>query len=448
MANFKLLECFDARGVGLEQIGREWFGEIASAKSLDSGALPRCPSDPLLRALAAEYLIAPEKSAIKPILREYLRPFETAGRPLRFFGLDEPRYSIEKLSQYAISCAVFPIATDKGNPQLGRIWCIQPTSSGAQQSDRFELGSLEGRETLLGLSEKLCFLADIPDEHKNVVGRSWLAAAHLAALSLPVEAETRLRLARDFLATAEVDPAGRLQSVVVGNKLAACRNNQNRVWLVAKGDADFQSALTRWDAGKPPQYYEVKTIDEAFGHVAGYAIRPGERRDWPKDIVDMHVLVGGSIAAGLVSVLLTRPHRLHLWHTHNDRESYEPACIMKSLLSRLGGLADTPIELHEVPSGDAALTEEAIRKTLNATPKSPVLFNVTSGNRLMMYAVDRISHDEHWAVRLIYRDIDAPGLDYTMIVHEGGVVKTHLCAPLLASFDAEALGGKLLKLIR
>ncbi len=451
MADFKLLECYNTGGIGLTQIAREWFGEIASATSLTAESLPKNPTDALLDSLVAEYMIAPAGTSAQAVLKTYLTALEKVGRTLRFFGLRDTGLSLESLATATISCAMFPIATSQGRPLIGRIWCVLARKGKKDLIlERFMGPALDGDGVLAGFNANKHFIADIVSPpNTKIVGRSWLAAAHLAELAASGEADqqTRLRLARDFIVTGDVDRSTRLLPVAIGNKLMTCRNNKSREWIIAHGSADFTEALGTWNDGLPPRYTDCENVNAAFRYVAGYSIRPGERIAWPKDIAEMHILVGGSIAPGLVSVLLTHPHRLHLWHSHNDTESYKPALVMKALLTDFGVLKKVDIVLHVVPSADVAEAERIICQTLPAESQTPVLFNVTSGTRLMMFAVDRISHNEERNVQLIYRDMDTQGLDFTLIKHCGGIVKTCLCTPDL-DFDTDGLGKKLVELVK
>lgn len=104
--------------------------------------------------------------------------------------------------------------------------------------------------------------------------------------------------------------------------------------------------------------------------------------------------------------------------------------------------------MNLLPSDDAAAAQQALQKALEAE-KGNVLFNVTSGNKMMMFAVSNVLHDlsKEKGTKLkcimIYRDIDKrKTMDFTAITYcESGFAKLATLAP------PQTLNGSLLGLL-
>lgn len=389
-------------------LGRQ--GEVAALKSAASFQplfrLPPTRVPERLDALAAEYLLAPDSSAAKAQLKKYLKDYLPAseiypcGRNKGFPTLQE---TLQKIVPGKAACALYPLASRKGNPSLGLVWSFQ----GCQRTWRNEPPGIP------------------------VEGNSYQAAEALARMAAERDnGETRLRLASDYIITAELK--GReLVDVDFGNKPLALNASSKRIWIIAGGGTDkFRKAEARFHVVENATLETYETIDEAFEKIAGDPIRTAKPQKWPRHLRAIHLLVGGSSKAGISSVFFSQAKEVYLWHSTSQKASIEPAERIRKVLRKRGWLKQD-IHLRPLPSGDAATAEQRLMREL--PEDEDVVFNVTSGNRMMMFAVASVAHKRK-KMQMIYRDVDTEGISFTSISYRHGLAET-------ASLTATPPGG-------
>ena len=228
-------------------------------------------------------------------------------------------------------------------------------------------------------------------------GNSWKLAYNLAQKALH-EPDFKDSLAKEWIITGDVDELGKVKRVELGNKLML---PTKRNWLVPLENINQISPETA--ARKVIRSADM--LETAWNHITGKGVKATGEQDWPEEVDELHVLVGGNIKAQVGSILLTKCKKVVLWHSESNDFSKIPAKQIEEVVNVIyrGSLF---IEAKYLSSKDMAEAEKTLVnyfKEKNSSLK--ILFNVTSGNRLMSYAAQSIAR-LHPNVDLIYRDSD------------------------------------------
>lgn len=305
-------------------------------------------------------------------------------RGVRLFGEDGP--VLGDCLGRPCTVAVFPL-DGSTTPGVGRVWVMQGHPFRARR---------DGVET-------------IPPEYgvgfvssHDFNGESWQLAAQLAVRVLEemsLGSRMRSALAREWISTGTVSGSSRIGWVKLGNKLDL---GAKRNWLIPL--ANYADASV-WE-GKVRSLFSVADMDSAWRVVSGTGTQragKGKPAPWPK-ADELHVLIGENLKAAIVSLLYAEPGvPVVLWHS---KHSVQPAKALKIVAKRLGLGPVKP--LRRLSSSDLVKAESQLRKAfLKTPPGARILFNVTSGTRVMSYAV-RSEADVHPSIKLIYRDLKAP----------------------------------------
>lgn len=262
--------------------------------------------------------------------------------------------------------AHFPLNNLTGKAELGHIWAIE------------------------GIDSQTVMMSN-----KTWDGDSYKLAEALAKKALKENAGIKKRLASNWIITGNIDDSGRVKKVELGNKLSI---STKRKWLVP---TDSMNQIS-------PEIALNKTIrsaDEittAWNHITGKGTKTTGENDWPTQIEELHILVGGNIKAQVASILLTKPDKIVLWHSESDKFSKIPAEQIKKVVADISLDIESKF-LSSKKMSEAEKTLQDYFKEKNSSLK--ILFNVTSGNRLMSYAVQSIAR-LHPNIDLIYRDAD------------------------------------------
>jgi hypothetical protein len=391
------------------------FGGVTPAERLGApfrASLPENLRDVWENLLAAEALLA-RRSGL---------PFPTSPKPdSRPCGLDS--YCYRELAGVPFGVTLFPLAATSGAPQAGRVWCFNLANSRKrlpQPTLRLDgwtdfLGSLPDRAALR-------FFFDLP-AGAPVAGRSWQLAARLAAaFSARRLAPQARELAVKWIATGAVDTDESVHPVKAGNK---GRLPTNRRWFYPANTTGFKDV-----AG-----FAVSRLDEARAHIVNTPIQlPAE--PWPSRIRSMHMLVGENTQAQEAAARIPDAiERIVLWHSENAERSLQPALKLRATI---GAFQPAPAIDLELLSANALIAiQETIAVRLlpdleHATDRDPVYFNVTSGNKLMFFAVAMLAQQpRHYGkMRLIYRERDTPALTFIQIRYTpAGPETLELCLP-------------------
>jgi hypothetical protein len=162
----------------------------------------------------------------------------------------------------------------------------------------------------------------------------------------------------------------------------------------------------------------AQTLKSAWNRVCGKGTKDGESCGWPEaEDIELHQLVGGSPGVNIALPLCFPVGKVVLWISHSTADSQEPAKLIQEVVSELAGVEVVtmdPISHLSLVEAESSL-REALKPLLDA--HRTVIFNVTSGNRLMSYAVQAIarSYPNLW---LVYKERDKEDA-FVRIVYEG-----------------------------
>ena len=290
--------------------------------------------------------------------------------------------------------AMFPTAGDNRPPGLGHVWAVQ----GMKHRD-FDP---EGKTIPLGVG-----LGVVANQPFN--GDSWQLAAGLAARAMQDSqtVETRRSLASEWIATG-VMRRHRIEAVGMGNKFGLDFRGK-RGWLVPPDNAGETVAARMGTRIEFPF-----DLDSAWAIVGGMGTQRGTEEEtlWPERVSELHILVGGQIQSAIASIFNTSPQvPVTLWHSESSVAQAETIIEIMRHLRPV-----TAIGMQPISSSDLVEAEKALSLNVHASRggDSVVLFNVTSGNRLMSYAVQSLA-GRRLDMRLVYRDADANPHVFTLL---------------------------------
>ena len=260
--------------------------------------------------------------------------------------------------------AVFPLASEDGKPSVAHAWWVE-------EVEAFFISATSWHGHSSGLASELA---------KKVAKAEGTSIINV--------------LATQWIITGKVEK-NQILSIVLENKLEL--RLQNRKWLIPRENLKNITLDQR-------NRLIIRTADStvtAWNHITGKGSKQGKTRPWPEELAELHVLVGGNIKAQLASIFLTpKLKKVVLWHSEDKKHSEEPARQIREVCAKYR--PELKIELNEIPAGDLIQAEEKLREKLRAT-KEEILFNVTSGNRLMSYAVQTMA-SLYPHIKLIYRE--------------------------------------------
>jgi hypothetical protein len=407
------------------RLALENFGETASSFARLNIGFPPVPAsacalgDDWLNALAAEALLLPLSLRSQP-------PFDSLPDTAKPCGQEAPNYG--NLKNRRVSAALFPLASNIF-PLLARVWAVEGADLNQSEIHLDGIGTFLQRANDNGVHLYI-------DCGVTPTGQSWQLAADLAikALGARVANETRLALAAEWIITGVVENDS-VEPVDIKNKLGAIQDKRRKWLYPSVNQTAFEEANESFKKKKGwfVPSATAATVTAAFRIVAGYGTRPEQSKAWPLEVKVMHALVGGNIITNLAAALICPPRELHLWHSSHREKSIQPAQNIKSILERQIPSLEGKISLHELPTHDLARAESVLEPLFASVPTEEIIyFNITSSNRMMMMAVDRFARNNP-DIKLIYRDVDDPGLDYVQVWHEGGVPHTCMLRPALTT---------------
>lgn len=399
------------------RLSRAHMGEVA--KNPEGCACPQLDQslqELWWNALAAEALLLPAED-------RKAGGFGSIPDTALPLGISAPTYGQLKARQ--VTVALFPIATSNHTlsvePTLGLVWSVQGTD--LEQATI----PLDAPEELVSAAEEagLRLYVEVPE---RVYGRSWQLAAALVirAQENAVSPETRLALAADWLITGTVEHDA-VSSIQFGNKMELASCARHRKWLYPAVDQhafEGRSQEHNSNCEKHIPGQGVSTVSGAFQCVSGSGAHPELPMDWPQEVDVMHAFVGGFTPTVLVAALIRPPRELHLWHSKKTKsEAEEISFCLRAEVPRL----QTQVVLHEIPTHDLTVMERELALFLKPV-ETPIYFNITSGNRLMMLAAACFAHQSKH-IKMIYRDKDDPNLDYYQIYYDVSTPHTCVLSP-------------------
>lgn len=229
-------------------------------------------------------------------------------------------------------------------------------------------------------------------------GRSSELASKLAEKAVKKNAPPIIKkLATHWICTGIIeDPDQTIGRIKLGNKFDLDLHRP-RKWLIPRENLKNITQEQKQNLS----IQSADTLSTAWNIVSGEGTKSGEEKNWPDQIDELHMLVGGNIKAQVASVLLTPTRKkVVLWHSSNKKFSKTPAQEIQSICKYF----NIPTEMYELSDTNIAKAEKELRNYFNKHNIQQVLFNITSGNRLMSYAVQTLAQ-LYPEINLIYREM-------------------------------------------
>ncbi len=336
-----------------------------------------------------------------------------------------------------VATSAFPTDDSVGLPGSAPPWCLlwltDRLDVGIDHSARIQ----EWTDAGIPFEQYSVFLITYPAaaNGRPISQRSWTLAAHLAhrALSDADGCGIRRSLARDWIVTGDVRRDLSIEPVAIGNK---CHIRCDRRWMFPPDNRPAVNRRVSLGYGNRLRTTRFPaTVEAAWALLTNRGVVEGGTADWPQDLGVLHSFTSGAWQPVLASLLLAAPRRLVLWHSRED-VSAKPAEFIERLLEP-GFWTDSPPKVcvkpafsEEKPNVELAEVQARIRATLESdlAGGNIVLFNVTQGNRMMAFAAHGLAqlHPNLW---LMYRDVDAPPFEFTIIRYEGSLPTTEIIRP-------------------
>lgn len=206
--------------------------------------------------------------------------------------------------------------------------------------------------------------------------------------------------AKNWIVTGEVKEKEKVVSVGLCNKLTL---TTKRKFILPEANHDGLPEADR--IGKTIKFAD--SVNAAWNHITEAGTKSVPDVEFPPDIDELHVLVGGNITAQVASIIFSHPKKVFLWHSKDSQDSAEDIKYVVERYMKEFKLPAIEIETKLLSSKSMAEAEKTLKEHFDVVQNKTVLFNVTSGNRIMSYAVQTIAR-AYRNVELIYRDIDEP----------------------------------------
>ena len=226
-------------------------------------------------------------------------------------------------------------------------------------------------------------------------GSSCRLAEVLAEKFLAEEIQEHIRTAaQEWIVTGDVDENGNIKKVGLGNKMKLATKKK---FMIPNGNV---ADLT--DEERKKEIFSADSLTAAMNLITKKGVKPVVDRQFPEEADELHILVGAALAPQVASIVLVNAKKIVLWHSENSEVNADEVC---EIAKKYRGI--TP-EKQKLSSSSLLEAEASLKRyfnSINISPGTKIIFNFTSGNRLMATAVQSIARLYH-NVEMIYRDID------------------------------------------
>jgi len=235
---------------------------------------------------------------------------------------------------------------------------------------------------------------------------SYQLAKSLAGRLLDSEKREHLyEAAKNWIVTGKVDKKEKVGKVGLENKLQL---PTKRKFILPEANHDELPEADR--IGKAIKFAD--TVEAAWNHITNQGTKNIPEASFPPETDELHVLVGGNIKAQVASIIFSNPKKVFLWYSESVKDSQKPAEYIEYAVKRYMKEFNKPviekIEKNLLSSKSMAEAEKTLKEHFDGVRQNrSVIFNVTSGNRIMSYAVQTIAR-AYRNIELVYRDIDEP----------------------------------------
>ena len=238
------------------------------------------------------------------------------------------------------------------------------------------------------------YISRSDDKNEKIFGKSWQLAYKLAERVLTTDSPKN-NLAEQWIITGQCSDNS-IEKIELGNKLIL-DIGKKKTWLMPLQNRP----------GIPQEFSTLNikfasTLDDAWSHISNKTIKQGDINFWPETIDELHILVGGSIKAPFMPLLFTKTEKVVLWTSEDQKNSKDKADLLKEIISiKFPDIqVETPAELS---SYDIQKTEIALLNYFKSIPNKKILFNITSGTKLMGLGAQTVAR-LYPNVELVYRD--------------------------------------------
>lgn len=343
---------------------KKLFLEFGKLSSEDVASRSTSLSNNQLEILFEEYLLAKfvlDKELLLPLdLFKDVIPFSAENLSCNdFFAAENASF------------AIFPLDSSANNkrPPFAHLWLFE----GLDEALPDHRSLLDGND-ILNKGTKI-FISRSDKLSEKIAGRSWQLAAKMAERALK-ESDNRKKLPEWMISGVCSEDA--IKRVHLGNKLDIALQKK---WLMPLENKP--------DIGQKYQHQVIRFADDiesAWSHISRQSHKSGENLDWEEqDYRELHLLVGGIIKANISSAILASVSKIVLWGSDNDELSQTPARHISEVIKTVKPGIDV-CTMPALPSVDLCATESRLLAYFSEIDEK-VLFNVTSSNRLMSYAV-------------------------------------------------------------
>ena len=295
------------------------------------------------------------------------------------------------------SVSLFPLNNKMNNhlPVLAHLWLFK----GLNITIEDDLLHLEGNQ-IINTRFNIFITTSINNSIKDINGTSWQLAYKLAEKAITASSsKIKKRLSNEWIATGTIaNETDTVLPINLGNKLSLPLKKHIK-WLIP---FENMKDITQ----EQQQNIKIRAVDSlnsALNHISGEGTRNINKSRLPNSIDELHILVGGNIKAQIASIILTQPSKIILWHSDNYNYSILPSNniidILKILLPEFNN-----ISMKLLSNENIQKAENALRNYFDQDTSKKIIFNVTSGNRLMSYAVQTIAR-LFPRINLIYREL-------------------------------------------
>lgn len=324
------------------------------------------------------------------------------------FGEGYPPLRLLKEMRSAV--AVFPLH-GIAEPALAHIWLFHDDKD-MLGSDQFS--KMNGASEFHAANPDIKVFIFLPPHYstQDILGRSWQLAYGLARVVID-DSDLKMELASNWLLTGSVNNSI-VEKVKLGNKTALITN---RNWLIPRDNhGDIPPS---WNPRGKVLY--TSSIEEAKDRIIGRVVKRSGKICWPGGVRRLCSFSSRAETTVVAAAILSGVDELVLFVSDNDEESYIPALNIKEFLEE-HSVINVIIPDDRIPSDDVYAIEKYISTQMESVFTSgsseKVIFHVTTGNKLMSFAVSNIARRNPY-LWLVYRDRDKGDHEYTALFYDG-----------------------------
>ena len=364
---------------------RKYFRSFGKFNELDSLQLPDTDYAIRKQVIFEELLFAKFLyNKVFDIKFEYFANF-------RLFNSDIPAGIFYSANSVAFVLVPLDNSANNVSPSYMHLWLFDGIDKSSSDHRKF----LEGSD-IIPDKIKIFLSFSNSDASQKINGKSWQLGYKLAETALKADSKLKQELAVNWIITGTCSEE-KVGEINLGNKLDL--SLKNKKWLIPVDNIPEASALNKNNYN----ILSAFSLDDAWSHITGDSSKQGATTKWPVEIDELHILVGGSIKAPFMPLLLTKTNKVVLWTSESQEQSKDKADILKEVVEKVLNNKTEVIIGDELSSYDINKTEKHLLGYFKSKSNLKILFNITSGTRLMGLGAQTVAR-LYPNVELIYRD--------------------------------------------